>query len=141
MISLDWSIVPAIIIFALLVVALNYLFFKPLFGVQEERERRTTGLIEKTRKNLAHYLHLFDQYQATIKNARLEGYRLLEEARDKALAKRSDAMARAKGSAEAQIRESRDSIHTQVETAKEQLRREAEEMASRIAATILQRSA
>jgi hypothetical protein len=89
MISLDWSIIPALIIFILTVVALNYLLFKPVTRIQEERARRTTGLVAQTQQDLAHHMQLFDQYQATIKNARIEGYRLMEKARSEALIKRT----------------------------------------------------
>ena len=141
MISLDWSIVPALIIFILTVVALNYLLFKPVTRIQEERTRRTTGLMSQTQKDLAHHLHLFDQYQATIKNARIEGYRLMEKARSEALVNRSAALEAAKRSAEQLTQQARDSIQAQVTTARAALEREAREMAGRIAATVLQRSA
>lgn len=141
MISVDWSLIPAIIIFLITVVALNYLLIRPLARVQEEREMRTTGLMSQTRRSLEHHLHLFEQYQATIKNARMEGYRLAEKARADALLYRKKALERARNGAEQLIREAGDSIQTQVIAAKARLEREAQDMAGRIASAILQRSA
>ncbi|MBZ5498204.1 MAG: ATP synthase F0 subunit B [Acidobacteriia bacterium] len=141
MISLDWSIVPAIIIFVLTILALNYLLFRPVLRVQAEREKRTTGLMTQTRRDLDHHLQLFDQYQATIKNARMEGYRLIEKARSEALLYRSSTLESGRNDAEQLIREARDSIQSQVLAAKVRLEYEAQEMARRIASAILQRSA
>jgi F-type H+-transporting ATPase subunit b len=141
MISLDWSIVPAIIIFILTVVALNTLLFKPVIRVQRERESRTTGLMGQVRENLAHHLELFDQYHATIRNARMEGYRLVEKVRSEALLHRHAALDSARKNAEQSIQDARATIQAQVIEAKARLQSEAQEMAGRIASAILQRSA
>jgi len=141
MISIDWSILPAILIFIFTVVALNYLLVKPIIRVQEEREMKTTGLMLQTRQNLAHHLHLFDQYQATIKNARMEEYRLVEKARADALLYRADGLERARKSAERLMLEARDLVKAQVNDAKVKLGTEAEDMARRITSAILRRSA
>jgi len=141
MISVDWSIIPALIIFILTVIALNYLLFKPVTRIQEEREKRTTGLMSQTQQDLAHHLHLFDQYQAMIKNARIEGYRLMEKARSEALLNRSAALEAARRNAEQLTQQARDSIQAQVTAARAVLEQEAQELAGRIASAILRRSA
>jgi F-type H+-transporting ATPase subunit b len=141
MISLDYSTIPAILIFLTVIIALNYLLFKPLMKVQAEREERTTGLMEAARKNLDQHLGLFNRYQATIKNGRLEGYRLQEQVRSEAMKKRAEALSKARSSAEQLVQESRVSIEAQIRSAKEQLGAEAHEIARGIAANILQRSA
>ena len=137
MISLDWSIVPAILIFILTIVALNYLLILPICRIQEEREKRTTGLMTRSRQDLDHQMLLFDRYRATIKNARMEGYRLVEKARSEALSTRSAALGGARTSAEQLIRDGRESLQHQVAAAKVSLDRETRETAGRIAAAIL----
>jgi len=141
MISLDWSIVPAIIIFILTVVALNYLLFRPVTGVQREREQRTTGLISKTQQDLAHQLHLFDQYQATVKSARMEGYRTVEKARAEAMAERGRTLEQARKNAVLLLEEARESIRNQVSDTRSRLDLEAREIARQISAAILHRFA
>ena len=141
MISLDYSIIPAVLIFLSLVFALNYLLFKPLMKVRDEREERTTGLIAQAQRKLDHQLDLFNRYQAAIKAGRLEGYRAQERARSEAMRKRAEALEQARKRAETLVQESRTSLQTQVQTAKDQLDREAQDLARGIAATILQRSA
>ncbi len=141
MITVDWSLLPAIVIFVTTVVALNYLLIRPLGKVQEEREMRTTGLVAQASQNLAHQMQLFEQYQAAIKNARMDGYRLVEKARADALVFRKNAMTDARKRAEGLLRETRDSIQNQVSAAKSRLEYEAQDIASRIASAVLRRSA
>jgi F-type H+-transporting ATPase subunit b len=141
MISLDASIIPAIIIFLVLIAVLNRLLFKPLQKVQAERESRTTGLMHETQSKMDHQLGLLNEYQATIKNARMEAYRRQELLRADAMKQRADVLAKAKTAAEQLIQDSRSSIVSQVETAKRQLDSEARELARGIASTILGRSA
>ena len=141
MINIDWTIIPAIVVFILTIVALNYLLFKPVLRVQEEREGRTTGLMARTRQDVDHQLRLFDQYQATLKNARIEGYRQIEKARSEALRYRSELLEQGRNSADQMIREARDSIQDQVASAKASLEIEARDIANSITSVILQRSA
>jgi F-type H+-transporting ATPase subunit b len=141
MINIDASIIAAIIIFLVLIVALNQLLYRPLMKIQAERESRTTGLMSQAQDNLDHQLSLFNEYQASIKNARMEGYRRQEQLRAEALKKRSELLAQSRTAAERMIQDMRDSIRSQVDTAKQQLTMDAQEMANRITSTILGRSA
>jgi len=141
MISLDSSIIPAIIIFLALIVVLNRLLFKPLQTIQAERESRTTGLISEARSKMSHQLDLFNEYQATIKNARLEAYRKQEQLRNEAMKKRAEVLGNARTAGEQMIQDSRASILSQVDSAKRQLEREAQELARGIASNILGRPA
>jgi len=139
-ISLDSSIIPAILIFFLLIFALNSLLFRPLMRVQAERESRTSGLLLETQKKIDHHLDLFSSYQATLKNARMQGYRHQEQVRAQAMKKRAEVLESARLNAEKLIQDSRAAIQSQVVTAKEQLGRDAREIARSIVSTILQRS-
>lgn len=141
MISLDSSIIWAIVIFLSLIFALNYLLFQPLLKIQDERAGRTTGLMERTRKQLDHHTDLFSRYQAAIKNGRMEGYRRQEELRAEAMRRRAEALQQARRKAEHMIEESRVLIRGQVDLAKDQLGRDAQDIARSIASSILQRSA
>jgi F-type H+-transporting ATPase subunit b len=141
MIDFGWSVVPAIIIFVFTVVALNYLLLKPVLRIQEQRESRTSGMMAQTRQSLSHHVHLFEQYQATIKNSRLEAYRLVEKARADAMRYRAEALERARSRAEALTQAAKDSLHSQVAEAASRLNAEAQDLARRITLSVLQRPA
>ncbi len=141
MVSLDGSIVPAIIIFLLLIVALNQLLFKPLQKIQAERESRTSGLMSEAQARMGHQLDLMNEYQATLKTARMEAYRQQDQLRNEAMKKRAEVLAKARTAGEQMIQDSRVSILTEVEAAKRQLNQEAQELARGITSAILGRSA
>ena len=141
MITLDGSLIWAIVIFLVVLAALDRILFRPLSQVQEERKKRTSGLMAQVRTELDYHLELFNQYQAKIKHCRTEAYRQQEKIRADALQKRAEALARARAYGERLIEESRASIRDQVEAAKARLEDEAGEMASGIAARILRRPA
>jgi F-type H+-transporting ATPase subunit b len=141
MISLDAYVIPAIIIFLVLVMSLNRLLFKPLQKIQDERKRRTTGLMHDAQSKIDYQANLLNEYQATIRNARMEAYRKQEQLRAGAMKERADVLAKARTAGEQMIKDSRASILTQVEAARRQLDLEAQELARGIASTILGRSA
>jgi F-type H+-transporting ATPase subunit b len=141
MISLDGSIIAAIIVFLTLIFTLNSLLFQPLLRIQAEREARTTGFMDQARKHMDHHLELFNRYQAAIKNERLAGYQVQERVRADAMGKRTEALAAARKRTEDMIRESREALQAQTQTAKEQLTQEAREIARSIAENILRRPA
>ncbi len=141
MISLDASLIPAILIFLMLVIVLNRLLFKPLQRVQAERESRTTGLMKEVQAKLNHQMDLLNEYQATIKAARMESYRQQDRLRTEAMKNRVDILAKARTAGEQMIQNSRVSILSEVEAAKRQLDYEAQGLARGIALAILGRSA
>ncbi len=141
MISLDGSLIPAIIIFLGLILALNRILFTPLAGVLAEREKRTLGTMAAAQEKLNYQLDLFNKYQASIRNARMEGYRRQDQLRAEALKKRAELLAQARKSAEQAIGESREAIQSQVEIAKQTLSLDAEQIARTITSSVLGRSA
>jgi F-type H+-transporting ATPase subunit b len=141
MVTLDSSIIPAIIIFLSLVVALNYLLFRPLMRVQAERESRTTGVMAESRGKLDQHASIIESYQTAIRDGRLEAYRKQEQVRAEAMNRRAEALDKARKNAEHMIQQSRAQIQEQVENAKIQLAAEARELGSGIAAAVLRRTA
>ena len=141
MISLDSSIIAAVVIFLSLLVSLNLLLFRPLLRVQAERERKTSGTVADSRKSLEHVSELFERYAAAIKQARVEVYRRHEQLRADALGLRAAKLEAARRSAESLVHEARDSVREQAGAARELLEREAGEMAGTIASTVLQKPA
>ncbi len=139
MVSLDYSIIPAILIFLVLIFALNSLLFRPILRIQEERVKRTSGLMEQSRREVEDQQRLFGEYEAKIKNARAEGYRLQDQIRGEAAKKRAETIDEARKSAERVTEQSKSQIAAEVKAAKEKMADEAGEIAGRITAMILQR--
>jgi len=140
MISIDSSILAAILIFLAVVFSLNYILLHPLGRMLEERAARTTGIVASSKESVDRSRELFDQYQATIKQGRAEGYRLLEQARVEAQKFRAEALERARRETDQRIQASRADLAAQVSESKTQLAGEVEDIARGIAASILGRS-
>ena len=141
MVSLDSSIIPAILIFLALIFALNTVLFKPILRIQEERLKRTSGLIEQSRRELENQENLFREYEAKIKQARAEGYRIQDKIRGDAAKKRTETIEEARKSAGRMAEQSKASLADEVRAAKDKMSADADDIASRIAAMILQRPA
>ena len=141
MISLDSSLIPALLIFLALIFLLNRLLFKPLLQIQTERESRSSGLVAQSHRELESQQGLFRRYEESIKAARAEAYRHLELRRGEALEKRTEALDDARKSGERLTQESRGSVQAEVRAAKQQMDSEAREIARGIAASILRRPA
>lgn len=141
MISIDTSLIPAILIFLTVVVGLNYILLRPLYRVLEERAARTTGVVEAARKDVDYSVELFNQYETAIRRARADGYRIMDSARSEASKKRAHALAEARSEAERMVEESRKSIQQQAAESKSRLSREVDGIAQEIATSILGRSA
>lgn len=141
MIGIDTSVVAAILIFLSVVLALNYILLRPLSRVLEERAARTTGMVQTARADIGRSVELFSQFQAAIKSARLEGYRLVDAARSEALKRRADGLAEARATAQQMVREAQAAIRKQVEESKAHLSRDVDEISESIAASILGRPA
>ncbi len=141
MVSLDYSIIPAIIIFLALIFVLNSLLFKPILQIQEERAKRTSGLIEQSRRELENQQDLFQEYESKIKQARAEGYRLQDQSRNEAAKRRTETIDGARKRADDMTEQSRATLAAELRAAKEQMTVEAGEIARRITAMILRRPA
>jgi F-type H+-transporting ATPase subunit b len=141
MISLDSSIIPAIIIFLSVVVALNYLLFQPLIRIQTQRQKLTTGSMAESRKKLQHYVEQMESYEAAVRKGRMETYRHQESVRSEATKKRVDVLGRARTAAERLVQESQEQLRAQVQAAKLELSNEARDLAAGIASAVLRRPA
>ena len=141
MISLDASIIPAISHFSAADCGSQSASLQAATEDSGGEGTRTSGLMSETQAKMDHQLGLLDKYQATIKNARMEAYRQQEQVRSEAMQKRAEVLAQAKAAGEQMIRDSRASILSQVESAKQQLDFEAQELARGIASTLLGRAA
>jgi len=96
MLSLDASIIAAIIIFLPLIAYLNRLLFKFLQRIWAEQESRLTGVRAEAQSKMGRELSLLSEFQATIKNARMVPNCQQVRLRSGAMKKRTDAPANAR---------------------------------------------
>jgi F-type H+-transporting ATPase subunit b len=137
--SIDGSFFFILILFIVLVIVANKLIYKPILQVLDKRDKLTVGasgeaasIIDDYNKRLAHY-------ENTIRQAKADSYRDLENGRKEALGKRAEIIDATKAQIGTQIDSAKAGLLGQANQAKQDLNRDAQAIASQISSTILKR--
>ena len=141
MFDFGYSLPIIVALFLITAFALNRLLFKPMQAILDERERRTSGTFDLSKKSLEEYSRLFDAYKAQMKKAQMEGYSLQDQARTESQQNRSKHLAAARAQAETIVQGMKDELRQQIAQSQERLKADVEELSTRIAALLLQKSA
>jgi F-type H+-transporting ATPase subunit b len=141
MFEFGYSLPIIVVLFLITAFALSRLLFKPMQAILDERERRTSGTLQDSEKDLQEYTRLFEAYKSRVKQAQLEAYGLQDNARAAAAQYRAQRLAESREKAESVILRMKDELRQQVAQSRDRLKADAEELSSRIAEMILQKSA
>jgi len=129
--------IPTVVILLALYAIYNVLLRKPLNRVLEERRERTEGAILKARANIAAAEAKTQEYEHSLREARLAIFKAQEARRQHAQQLRSQAVVEARSRAQQQIREARAAIEQEMAAARAGFQAETERLASEIIRTIL----
>ena len=127
----------AIIVFMIYV--LNATLFRPVNRILEERERRTRGGTGEAQDILQRVANSMNRYERSLREARSEGYRLLEQERAQAMLERQNQLNSLRAEIETSTEEQKTLLHTQSEQARATLKDETQKIASDISRQILNR--
>jgi F-type H+-transporting ATPase subunit b len=136
----DGSLLVTLILFLALVPILNRILFKPITHVLEERDRLTTGSDTETHAIMNTIDARLSAYEEGIRDARSEGYRVVEQRRSAAVAARQEKITAAREAAERQIAGARSEIGAEADAARARLEADAREIAAEISSTLLGRA-
>jgi F-type H+-transporting ATPase subunit b len=134
------TLVVVIILFIIFVFVLNQILFKPIGKVLDERETLTEGAAAEARAAARQYQARLNNYEETIRQARAESYRKLEQQRKAALDERSKLVESARALAEAEIAKARAEVAAQTAEARTALEQESRQIAEQISRTLLGRA-
>src|SRR5215472_11067163 len=116
--AIDGTFFVILFLFIVLVIIANKLIYKPVLKVLAERDRLTVGasgeatsIIDDYNKRLAHY-------ENTIREARSDSYRDLEERRKEALGQRTQIIDSTKSEISGEINAAKADLSNQVTAAK-----------------------
>jgi F-type H+-transporting ATPase subunit b len=135
----DGTLFLHIAIILLMVFVLNATLFKPINRILEERERRTRGRSSEAHDILQRVEENVTRYERTLREARAEGYRLLEQERATAINERQARLSTVRDEISQSIADEKEAIHGQVEEARVTLEQEARRLAADIGSQILNR--
>jgi F-type H+-transporting ATPase subunit b len=135
----DGTLVIHIAIIITMVFILNRLLFRPVSRILNEREAHTHGRVDEARETLQHIKESLVRYENSLRQARAEGYRLLEQQQSEADKERLHKVTSVRKEVEGQIEEQKREIRAQADGARATLLDEAEQIAANISSQLLRR--
>ena len=135
----DGTILIHIVIIISMVFILNRLLFRPVLRTLSDREARTHGRTDEARETLRKVGERLSNYENSLRQARAEGYGLLERQQSEANGERQRKVAEVRREVEEQLGQEKNEIESQVERARATLLGEAEHVAADIKAQVLRR--
>jgi F-type H+-transporting ATPase subunit b len=135
----DGTLLLHITIILVMVFVLNATLFKPINRILEEREKRTRGRTGEARDILQRVDEKLAQYEHSLREARAEGYRLMEQERATAMSERQTQLGVVREEINRSMTEQKQAVRTQVEEARTTLESDARRFAAEIGAQILNR--
>lgn len=136
----DGSLIVVLVLFVIFVFLLNRLLFRPVGRVLDERGTLIEGATNEARAARRMYDSRLAEYEASIRQARAEGYHRAEQERAAALEARRRQIDEAKAQAHEQIEGAKQEIEQQVVRARTTLESESRQIAERISRTVLGRT-
>lgn len=135
----DGTILIHIALILLMLFILNRTLFKPINKILEERDKKTKGRSGEAGDILQSIDEKMVHYENSLREARGEGYILLEQTRSEAMSAREKKLNAVRKEVVALTSEQKDIINKQVEEAQATLIEEAQTLAARISSQILHR--
>ena len=135
----DGTILIHIAIIITMVFVLNRLLFRPVGRILSEREARTRGRTGEARETIHRVKESLSRYESSLRQARAEGYGLLEQQQSAAYGERQRKIAALRQEVEGEIEQEKGEIRVQAEQARGTLRAEAEQVAASISSQLLRR--
>jgi F-type H+-transporting ATPase subunit b len=133
----DGTILIHIVLFLLMIWVLNRTFFKPINRVLLARDRNKGGHSAEAQGIFKQVIEKNTEFENSMREARTEGYSLIESERAAALAERQAKVEAVRAETEQTIVHEKDSIQRQTEEARAALAAEAQKMAEKISSNIL----
>ena len=133
----DGTIFINIALILLMIWILNRTFFRPINKVIESREKNSGGRSSEAQEILNQVQTKNAAFEAEIRDARTEGYALIEKQRSKAVAKRQKKVEAVKEEVAALLSTEKEAIAGQTAEAQKAITTEAQKLAEKISANIL----
>jgi F-type H+-transporting ATPase subunit b len=135
----DGTLFIHIALILVMVFVLNATLFKAINRILEERERRTRGQLDEARDTLRRVDERMNTYERSLREARAEGYRLMEQVRAEAMRERQERLNSVRGEIESSVAKEKESVQAQASTARATLDEDAARIAAEISSHILHR--
>lgn len=133
----DGTILIHIALILLMIFILNRTFFRPINRIIESREKNKGGRFGAAGEILRQVEEKNARFEAEIREARTEGYGLIETERSAAVADRQEKIEAVKAEVEQKLEAEKSAIAAQTDEARRQIAAEAKVLAEKISSNIL----
>ena len=135
----DGTILLHLAVIAVMVAVLNATLLKPINRILEDREKKTKGRLAEAQTILAGVTEKLQQHEARLREARAEGYALLEAQRLAVSRERERKVAETKAEVSSWLQDEKQKLTADAEEIKGRLKKDAGSVARQIASRILSR--
>lgn len=135
----DGTLIFHVLLIVVMVVLLNATLLRPINRILEERDRRTKGRLSEAEATVLIAQEKFQEYERRMREARAEGYALMERERTALSEERQRRVSTTKAEVAQTLAAEKQRVETEVEEAKRKLAADARGRALEIAGQILQR--
>jgi F-type H+-transporting ATPase subunit b len=129
--------VPTIFLFFLIVLFYQFLVYRPLTRVLNERRERTEGAIEQAHAAIAAAAAKTQEYEAQLRAARARIFQARQKKQEEWNQARDRAVAEAHGAAQRQIEEAKAALQAQSNAARQTIEASIDDLAGEILRAIL----
>ena len=140
MINIDVTILIQFLNFLILMVVLNYLLFRPLRAILQQRKETIDGSYQTAKDLEGAIEEKMTRYQDQLQEAKLKGSQERAAMRQAAGAEEARILGAAHAAAATHVQGIRDQVSVEAKAASEQLKGETETIASEIATKVLGRA-
>ena len=137
----DGTLLVHLVMVAVMVFILNRTLLKPINEILAEREKQVAGRLREAETLAAETDEKLNKYNATLHDARSDGYRLLEKERAAALKEKDEKVRLYREEMSKTIAAQLDQTRRQEQTVREELESQAAVMGDLISSQILRRTA
>ena len=135
----DSTLFIHIFLILLMIWILNRTLFKPINRVLETREKLTQGRLSESQEILQTANEKLSNYEKALRGARSEGYAVVEESRQRALANRQTQINTVKEEVSQSMINEKIALQKQFDLTHRELESNAVKIAEQISATVLKR--
>jgi F-type H+-transporting ATPase subunit b len=135
----DGTLLLHLLFIAIMVFVLNRTLLKPINQILAEREKQVGGRLSEAQTLTAEADEKMRTYQAALREARTEGYRLLEKERAAGLKEKDEKVRQHRAKLSQTVAKELESIQKQQEKVRTELETQADSMGVLISSQILRR--
>jgi F-type H+-transporting ATPase subunit b len=135
----DGTLLVHLLMVVVMVYILNRTLLRPINQILAEREKQIAGRLQEAEAMAAETEQKLKRYNDALRDARVEGYKLLEKERADALKEKDEKVRQHREQTSSEVAAQLDNIKRQEQSVKQELETQAASISSLISAQVLRR--